>query len=62
MEFSVFLAEIRRELKAELRRELKDKAAPPTIIGWKIDRIKYRAIPFMSDGRPRNADQAPSAV
>jgi hypothetical protein len=26
--------------------------AAPQIIGWKVDRERYRAVPFYSDGKP----------
>jgi hypothetical protein len=32
----------------------------PLVIGWKINRIKYRAIPFYADGKPGVANP-PSA-
>jgi hypothetical protein len=47
-------AELRAEIRM-LREQIKEAATPLTIIGWKIDRIKYRAFPLMSDGKPRVA-------
>lgn len=37
------------------RKQIKDlegTKAAPSIVGWKLDRIKYRAIPFCADGKP----------